>query len=104
MQVLFVLRFYYSEKTDNIDHLIHALSSNMTIKMSSVVKQVLYVLKLFRVTPGTLFGSTVKKRSDHVSKVSAFGYDPKNPTLLWIIWINNLVWDFSKEMKYPFSD
>ena len=50
MQVPFVLRFYYPEKTDKIDRLIHASSLKMAVKMSNVVKQLLYVLKLFRVT------------------------------------------------------
>ena len=34
---------------DKIDHLINA-SGKMDVKMSSVVKQLMYVLKLFRVT------------------------------------------------------
>lgn len=38
---------------------------------------------------------------DHVSKVSRFGYDPKNcPPPLWIIWIKNLFFDYSKEMQH----
>ena len=55
MQVLLVSRFYYSDKTDKIDRLIHASNSKMAVKMSSVVKQLLYVLKLFRVTAGWLY-------------------------------------------------
>ena len=60
----------------------------MALKMSSVVKQLMYVLKLFRVTAASRamfshsrFGSIdVKKNaSDHVSQVSGFGYDPRNP-------------------------
>ena len=39
-----------------------------------------------------------------MSKVSVFGYDPKNPPPLRIIWINNPSLDFSKETKYPFWD
>jgi len=67
--------------------------------MSSVVKQLLYVLKLFRVTAGC-----IQSVSDHVSKVSGFECNPKNPPPLWIIWINNPFFDFSKETLYPFSD
>ena len=48
MQVLFVLRFYYPDKTDKFDRLIHASNSKMAVKVSSVVKQLLYVLKLLR--------------------------------------------------------
>jgi len=54
MQVLFVLGFYHPDKTDKIDRLIHASSSKMAVKMSGVVKQLLYVLKLFRVTAGCI--------------------------------------------------
>ena len=55
MQVLFVLRFYYPDKMDKIDRLIHvSLEFKKGVKMSSVVKQLLYVLKLFRVTAGCI--------------------------------------------------
>ena len=37
---------------DKIDHLINALGK-MDVKMSSVVKQPMYVLKLFQVTTGS---------------------------------------------------
>ena len=40
--------------TDKINFLIHAPTSNMVLKMSSVVKQLLYVSKLFRVTAGCI--------------------------------------------------
>ena len=46
--------FYHPDKTDKIDRLIHASSSKMAVKMSGVVKQLLYVLKLFRVTAGCI--------------------------------------------------
>ena len=66
MQVLFELRFYHSDKTDKMDRLIHVSGLKMSVKMNSVVKQLMYVLKLFRVTFGiiifTLFGSLVDKR------------------------------------------
>ena len=53
MQVLFVSRFYYPDEMDKIDRLIHvSLEFKKGVKMSSVVKQLLYVLKLFRVTAG----------------------------------------------------
>ena len=51
MQVLFVSRFYYSDKMDKIDRLIHASSSETAVKMSSVVKQLLYVLNCFELPP-----------------------------------------------------
>ena len=55
MQVLFVLRFYYPNEMDKIDRLIHvSLEFKKGVKMSSVVKQLLYVLKLFRVTAGCI--------------------------------------------------
>ena len=55
MQVLFVLRFYYPDEMDKIDRLIHvSLECKKGVKMSSVVKQLLYVLKLFRVTAGCI--------------------------------------------------
>ena len=56
MQVLFVLRFYHSDKTDKIDRLIHDSGSKMAIhiKISSFVKKLMYVLKLFRVTAGNI--------------------------------------------------
>ena len=55
--------------------------------MSSVVKQLMYVLKLFRVTTGSF---QIRSSS-------------RNPPLLWIIWISNPFLDFTKEIKYPFS-
>ena len=44
------------DTTDKINLLIHAPTSNMALKMSSVVKQLLYayVSKLFRVTAGCI--------------------------------------------------
>ena len=62
MQVLFVLRFYYPDKTDKIDRLIHASGSKMAVKMSSVVKQLLYVLKLFRVTAGCIHSFRIRSK------------------------------------------
>ena len=54
MQVLFVLRFYHPDKTDKIDRLIHDSGSKMAMKISSFVKKVMYVLKLFLVTAGNI--------------------------------------------------
>ena len=48
------IRFYHPDKTDKIDRLIHASGSKMAFKMTSVVKQLMYVLKLFRVTAGSI--------------------------------------------------
>ena len=63
MQVLFVLRFYYPDEMDKIDRLIHvSLEFKKGVKMSSVVKQLLYVLKLFRVTAGCIHSLKKKKR------------------------------------------
>ena len=62
MQVLLVSRFYYSDKTDKIDRLIHASNSKMAVKMSSVVKQLLYVLKLFRVTAGCIHSFRIRSK------------------------------------------
>ena len=107
MQVLFIFRFYHPEKTDKIDRLIHASSSKMAVKMSSVVKQLLHALKLFRVTAGCIHSFRILSKETFrimYPKYSVFGYDPKNPPPLWIIWINNPVFDFSKETIYLFSD
>ena len=52
MQVAFVLQLYYMDKRDKIDHLI-----NPCLKFRlcySVVKQLLYVSKLFRFTAGSI--------------------------------------------------
>ena len=38
MQVLFVLRFYRPDKTDEIDRLIHDSGSKMVVKISSFLK------------------------------------------------------------------
>ena len=62
MQVLFVFRFYHRDQTDKIDRLIHASSSKMAVKMSSVVKQLLYVLKLFRVTAGCIHSFWIRSK------------------------------------------
>ena len=39
----FVLRFYHHDKTDIIERLIHASGLKMALKMSSLVKQLMYV-------------------------------------------------------------
>ncbi|CAH3190519.1 unnamed protein product [Porites evermanni] len=48
--VLFELRFYHSDKTDKMDRLIHVSGLKMSVKMNSVVKQLMYVLKLKNLT------------------------------------------------------
>ena len=61
------------------------------------VKQLMFVLKLFQISAGSIhcFGIRKRNASVHVPKVSGFGYDTKNsPSFL----------DFSKETKYPFSN
>ena len=40
-----------------------------------------------------------KKRSDHESQESGFGFDPLNPSWVWIQWIQNPFSDFSKETQ-----
>ena len=57
MQGLFVLRFYHPDKTDKMDRLIHSSGSKIAFNFnfSSVVKQLMYVLKLFRVTAGSIY-------------------------------------------------
>ena len=45
-----------------------------------------------------------KKEKKNVSRVYSFEDNPKNPSLLWIMRINNPFLDFSKETKYPLSD
>ena len=72
MQVLFVLWFYHPDK---IDRLIYASSSKMAVKMSSVVKKLLYVLKLFRVTAGCIHSFRIR------SKETLWFMYPKYPVL-----------------------
>ena len=90
MEVLFVLQCYHPDKTDKSCCLIHGSGTKMAVKMSSVVKQ-------FRVTRWPLFLSinlfgSVVETTRIMYRVSGFGYDPKNPPPLWIIWINNPFW------------
>ena len=112
MQVLFVLRFYYPDKTDKIDRLIHASNSKMAVKMSSVVKQLLYVLKLLRVTAGYI--RSFRIRSKETLRIMIMY--PKYPVLDMIqriylrcgsfgsIICSGQDLEFSKETKYTFSD
>ena len=55
---------YHPDKTDKIDRLIKASGSKMALKTRSVVKWLMYVLKLFELSLAifTRFGSVVKKR------------------------------------------
>ena len=68
----------------------------MAKKMISV-KQLMFVLKLFQVSAGSIHCFGIRKETLRFMhpKVSGFGYDTKNsPSFL----------DFSKETKYPFSN
>ena len=61
------------------------------------VKQLMFVLKLFQVSAGSIHCFGIRKETLRFMhpKVSGFGYDTKNsPSFL----------DFSKETKYPFSN
>ena len=71
------------------------------VKMNSVVKQLLYILKLFRVTAGCRGKETFRIM---YPKYSVLDMIQRNPPPLRIIWINNPLFDFSKETIYPFSD
>ena len=62
MQVLFVLRFYHPDKTDKIDRLIHYSSSKMAVMISILVKKLMYVLKLFRVTAGNIHSFQIRSK------------------------------------------
>ena len=45
-----------------------------------------------------------KKRSHCESQKSGFGFDLKNPSRVWILWIHDPVLDLPKKTKNPFSD
>ena len=62
---MYFTQFYHFDKADKIDRLIHASGQRMAVKMSSVVKQLMYVLKLFRVIDGSIpfFGSVYSKET-----------------------------------------
>ena len=62
MQVLFLLRFYSPDKTDRIDRLMHYSSSKMHVMISSLVKKLMYVLKLFRVTAGNIHSFQIRSK------------------------------------------
>ena len=62
MQVLFVLGFYHPDKTDKIDRLIHYSSSKKAVMISSLVKKLMYVLKLFRVTSGNIHSFRIRSK------------------------------------------
>ena len=55
VKVLFVLRFYHPNKTNKINLLIPVFGLKMAVMMSSVVKQEIYTLKLFRVAAGCIY-------------------------------------------------
>ena len=58
----FVLRFYHHDKTDIIERLIHASGLKMALKMSSVVKQLMYVRNKIVSSIHSFRGSVIKKR------------------------------------------
>ena len=58
----FVLRFYDHDKTDIIERLIHASGLKMALKMSSVVKQLMYVRNQIVSSIHSIRGSVIKKR------------------------------------------
>ena len=58
----FVLRFYHHDKTDIIERLIHASGLKMALKMSSVVKQLMYERNNVVSSIHSFRGSVVKKR------------------------------------------
>ena len=58
----FVLRFYDHDKTDIIERLIHASGLKMALKMSSVVKQLMYVRNQIVSSIHFIRGSVIKKR------------------------------------------
>ena len=70
----------------------------MAVRMSSVVKHLMYALNLFRVTAGSI--RSFRIRSKETLRIMY----PKYPPPWWIIWINNPFLDPSKETKYLFSD
>ena len=75
--------------------------------MSRVAKQLLNVLKLFRVTTCCIHSFRIRSKEMlriMYLKYPQSEYDPKNSPPLSIIWINNPFLDFTKEAKYPFTD
>ena len=45
-----------------------------------------------------------KKRSDCESQKSGFGFDPKNPPWVWILWIHDPFLDMPQNTQNPFLD
>ena len=45
-----------------------------------------------------------KKRSDCESQKSGFGFDPKNPLRVWILWIHDPLLDLPPKTPNPFLD
>ena len=45
-----------------------------------------------------------KKRSDCESQKSGFGFDPKNPPWVWILWTHDSFLDIPKNTQNPFLD
>lgn len=81
---------------DKIDCLIHDSGSKLAIKISSLIKKLMNLLKLFQVTPGNIYSFWICSEETlqiTYTKYPFFGNDPKNPPPLWIIWINNMFLD-----------
>ena len=94
MQVLFVLRFYRPNKTDKIDRLIHDSGSEMAVKISSFVKKMMYVLKLFRVTATNVHSFRIR------SKETLGIMYPKYPVLDMIQRIHLLCRSFGSIIRF----
>ena len=50
----------------------------------------------------TFFKSFPKKRSDCECQKSGFGFDPKNPLRVWILWIHDPFLNLPKKTQNPF--
>ena len=53
---------FTTDKTHKIDRLIHDSGSNMAVKISSLVKKLMYVLKLSRVTAGKIHSFWIRSK------------------------------------------
>ena len=89
MQVLFVLRFYRPDKTDNIDRLIHNSGSEMAVKISSFVKKM-----MFRVTATNVHSFRIR------SKETLQIMYPKYPVLDTIQRIHLLCRSFGSMIRF----
>ena len=61
MQVLYVLRFdHVPNRRDKMNRLNHVSVLKRAVKMTYVVKQLMYVLKLFRVTAASIHSFRIR--------------------------------------------